>query len=233
VQSAAACGLRVHRRRRDSAGAAADQPLGRSICRVPNSTPGSPLLSLPRYFATVPAATPYLGIDPLRTAALRRRYEAAGRAGLRKIGVVFQANPESGSATDRSLPIGDLAPLLRTPGVDFVNLQGGAAGRRPAAEHAGIIDAIAEEVPLDEFAAAVAATDLLVTVDTMAAHCAGALGHPVWLIIRFSPHWCWGIGRDHTPWCPTARLFRQAVRRDWSAPSRSSRTSSTDLSIKY
>jgi hypothetical protein len=30
-------------------------------------------------------------------------------------------------------------------------------------------------MPLDEFAAAVAATDLLVTVDTMAAHCSGAL----------------------------------------------------------
>jgi ADP-heptose:LPS heptosyltransferase len=50
-------------------------------------------------------------------------------------------------------------------------------------------------MPLDEFAAAVAATDLLVTVDTMAAHCAGALGHPVWLMLPLSPHWCWGIGR--------------------------------------
>ena len=46
---------------------------------------------------------------------------------------VFQANPESGSATDRSGPIGDLAPRLRTAGIDFVNLQGGAAGRRPTA----------------------------------------------------------------------------------------------------
>ena len=46
---------------------------------------------------------------------------------------VFQANPESGSATDRSGPIGDLAPRLRTAGIDFVNLQRGAAGRRPTA----------------------------------------------------------------------------------------------------
>src|SRR5206468_11575940 len=169
-------------------------------------------------FATVPAVMPYLGIDPLRSAAWRRRYEADGRPGMPKIGLVFQANPESGSATDRSVPIGDLAPLLRTAGVDFVNLQGGAAGRRLAAEYPGIVDATAEEMPLDEFAAAVAATDLLVTVDTMAAHCAGALGHPVWLVLPLSPHWCWGIGREHTPWYPTARLFRQAARRDWSSP---------------
>jgi ADP-heptose:LPS heptosyltransferase len=61
-------------------------------------------------------------------------------------------------------------------------------------------------MPLDEFAAAVAATDLLVTVDTMAAHCAGALGHPVWLMLPLSPHWCWGIGRGQTPWYPTAAV---------------------------
>jgi hypothetical protein len=61
----------------------------------------------------------------------------------------------------------------------------------------------------------VAATDLVVTVDTMAAHCGGAVGHPVWLMLPLSPHWCWGIGRDQTAWYPTA-LFRQAARRDWS-----------------
>jgi ADP-heptose:LPS heptosyltransferase len=81
-------------------------------------------------------------------------------------------------------------------------------------------------MPLDEFAAAVAATDLLVTVDTMAAHCAGALGHPVWLMLPLSPHWCWGIGRGQTPWYPTARLSRQAARRTGRIHSRSSRASS-------
>jgi hypothetical protein len=40
--------------------------------------------------------------------------------------------------------------------VDWVNLQGGTAGRRLAAEP-GIIDAFDPEIPLHEFAAAVAA----------------------------------------------------------------------------
>jgi hypothetical protein len=116
-----------------------------------------PLLSLSRYFgtdfATVPAATQYLGIDSLRAAAWRQRYEAAGRKGMPKVGLVFQANPESGSAIDRSVPIGDLAPLVLAAGVDFVNLQGGAAGRQLAAEYPGIVDATAKEMPLEEFAA--------------------------------------------------------------------------------
>jgi hypothetical protein len=182
-----------------------EQPLGKINLSRAEFDAWVPLLSLARYFgtdfATVPAATPYLVIDPLRIAGWRRRYEAAGRPGMPKVGLVFQANPESGTATDRSVPIGDLAPLLQTAArADFVNLQGGAAGRRLAAEHPGIIDATAEEVPLDEFAAAVAATDLLVAVDTMAAHCAGALGRPVWLLLALSPHWCWGVGQDQTPW---------------------------------
>ena len=111
-----------------------------------------PLLSLARYFetefATVPAEVPYLTIDPARTAAWRRRYEAAGREGVPKVGLVFAANPESASAADRSLQAADVARLLRTTEVDWVNLQGGAAGRGLAAAHPGIIDPLNPEAPL-------------------------------------------------------------------------------------
>jgi hypothetical protein len=178
-----------------------------------------PLLSLPLYFGaefgSAPAEIPYLAIDAACVTAWRRRYESAGRSGARKIGLVFHANPASASARDRSIPLADLAPLLRLTGIDWVNLQGGPAGRELAVACPGIIDATKHQIPLDEFAAAVAATDLLVTVDTMAAHCAGALGHPLFLLVPFSPHWAWGIARERTPWYPTARLFRQPNRGDW------------------
>jgi ADP-heptose:LPS heptosyltransferase len=178
-----------------------------------------PLLSLPAYFATgfstVPAEMPYLAVDPQRVAAWRRRYDATGRPQMPKIGLVVQANPESASSADRSIPIGDLAPLFGMARIDWVNLQGGAVGRLLAADHPAMIDATERGVELDEFAAAVAATDLLISVDTMAAHCAGALGHPLWLMVPNCPHWSWGIGRDRTPWYPTARLFRQDIRQDW------------------
>ena len=61
---------------------------------------------------------------------------------------------------------------------------------------------------------------ILVSVDMMAAHCAGALGHPLLLLVPYSPHWAWGIGRERTPWYPTARLFRQPARCKWVAPIR-------------
>jgi ADP-heptose:LPS heptosyltransferase len=196
-----------------------DQPLAKINLSQAEFDFWVPLLSLPNYFgtdfATAPAEIPYLTADPARVALWRRRYDAAGRAGARKIGLVFHANPQSASAALRSVPLADLAPLLQLSDIDWVNLQGGPAGRELAAAHPGVIDTTLHDIPLDEFAAALAATDLVVTVDTMAAHCAGALGHPFALLAPFSPHWCWGVARGHTPWYPTARIFRQDARGDW------------------
>jgi hypothetical protein len=169
-----------------------DQPFAKINLSQAEFDAWVPLLSLPLYFATdfasVPADTPYISVDRDRVAVWRRRYEAEGRRGAAKIGLVFHANPASASAPDRSAPLADLEPLLRLPGIDWVNLQGGAAARDFAAAQPDVIDATKDEIPLDEFAAAIAATDRLVTVDTMAAHCAGALGHPLFLLVPFSPH---------------------------------------------
>ena len=58
--------------------------------------------------------------------------------------------------------------------------------------------------------------DLVVTVDTSVAHCAGALGIPVWVALPFAVDWCWLWHREDTPWYPTMmRLFRQQKPGEW------------------
>ena len=60
--------------------------------------------------------------------------------------------------------------------------------------------------------------DLLISVDTAAAHLAGALGRPVWIALpAIGSDWRWGMIGVTTPWYPSARLFRQKRAGEWTA----------------
>jgi hypothetical protein len=69
-------------------------------------------------------------------------------------------------------------------------------------------------------AALINGTDLVITVDTLIAHLAGALGQPTWLLLRHDADWRWGEGAERTPWYPSMRLYRQEREGDWSGPLR-------------
>ena len=60
--------------------------------------------------------------------------------------------------------------------------------------------------------------DLVITSDTAIAHMAGALGVPVWVVLKFVPDWRWMLDRVDSPWYPTMRLFRQKSHGDWTGP---------------
>ena len=157
----------------------------------------------------------YWNAQSPRIAAWRERFNRLGRAQAPKIGIVYAANPASANQVQRSLTLRDLNPLLAIEHVDFVNLQHGKAGRELAATFPHVIDPLPDEIPLDDYGAAIAATDLLISVDTMAAHLAGAMAHPVWIMVPHSPQWTWGFHRPATAWYPSAGLFRQNVPRNW------------------
>ena len=59
--------------------------------------------------------------------------------------------------------------------------------------------------------------DLVITVDTLAAHLAGALAKPCWLLLQHRADWRWMSRREDTPWYPTLRLLRQEVEGGWDA----------------
>ena len=67
---------------------------------------------------------------------------------------------------------------------------------------------------LDE-AAELRALDLLITVDTLSAHLAGALGVRTWTLLPAEADWRWMQDREDSPWYPTMRLFRQPRTGDW------------------
>jgi protein O-GlcNAc transferase len=173
-----------------------------------------PLLSLPLAFGTtletIPASVPYLADNPALRAAWRRRIGARG--GL-NVGLVWSGRPSHPRDRERSLAPDQLSPLGTVPGVNFFSLQKGGDGARPAFAH----DDLAPELgDFADTAAAVAALDLVITVDTATAHLAGALGVPVWVLLPRVPDWRWLMEREDSPWYPSARLLRQERAGEWA-----------------
>ena len=68
---------------------------------------------------------------------------------------------------------------------------------------------------MEATAALVAATDLVITVDTMIAHLAGAMGKPVWLLLNANPDWRWPTEGIRTPWYPSMRIYAQLKTGGW------------------
>ena len=64
-------------------------------------------------------------------------------------------------------------------------------------------------------AAVMACCDLIISSDTAVAHLAGALGKPVWTLLRCVPDWSWLLKREESHWYPTMRLYRQQTAGDW------------------
>jgi len=170
-----------------------------------------PLFSLPlkldRYEPILMDA-PYLHADPERRARWRERL--GSEEGLR-VGISWAGNPTNENDRRRLMTLEALDPLLRVPGVHFVSLQVQARGPVPA----NVADFTAEISDFSDTAALMAELDLIITVDTAAAHLAGALGRPVWVLLPFVPDWRWGLEGGKTPLYPTMTLFRQSRAGEW------------------
>jgi ADP-heptose:LPS heptosyltransferase len=112
-----------------------------------------------------------------------------------------------------------LIPLGNIPGVDYYSLQAGEGAEEimDASSSFLIADVCSQFPDFADTAAFIAGLDLVITVDTVVAHLAGALGIPVWILIA-NPRSCWRWMRDRsdTPWYPSARLFRQPNPGDWT-----------------
>ena len=200
-------------------------PHGRLI-HNPASMPGcygagTMALSLPyrcrTTLDTIPATVPYLSADPQRIARWRPRL-AAQPPGLR-VGLAWETRGDQ----QRSVPIAALLEaLLPVAGVCLVSLQKGLGAEElnalPEAVRSRVL-----QLPLDEddavfgdTAAVMAGLDLVISIDTAAAHLAGALGCQTWVLLYQVPDWRWMLDREDSPWYPTVRLFRQEQRGDWT-----------------
>ncbi len=163
--------------------------------------------------ATMPGAAPYLAAEPKRVETWRARLGSRGF----KIGLCWRGSQDWRADPYRSIPIEAFAPLAALPGIRLISLQMEAEADSPFP-----IERLTDvDVGPDSFvdtAAIMANLDLVVTIDTSIAHLAGSLARPTAVLLRKVPEWRWLMGRDDTPWYPTAHLYRQETAAAWDAP---------------
>jgi hypothetical protein len=190
-------------------------PLLRSVRGVDQLLPlhdGSPeveydvdleLNELPYLFRTtldaVPADVPYIFVEPASLA----------RNGRLRVGLIWQSGDWD---SRRSIPFSEVKRLTLVPGIDWHILQRDAS----RAGWDGALGSISGgDNPLDD-ARIMRALDLVISVDTMTAHLAGALGVNTWTLLPVESDWRWLLNRPDSPWYPTMRLFRQREEGKWA-----------------
>jgi tetratricopeptide (TPR) repeat protein len=177
---------------------------------------GSLPLALGTAVATIPVAIPYLAASDARSAVWRSRLAALAPP---RVALVWAGRAAHPNDRNRSLALAQLKPLLGLDQVSFISLQRDMSDA-DAATLAGLacVTSIGAELrDFDDTAAVLALADLVIAVDTAVAHLAGAMGRPTWILLPFCPDWRWLLGRDDSPWYPTARLYRQGAPGDWQS----------------
>ncbi|MHC2337676.1 glycosyltransferase family 9 protein [Bradyrhizobium sp. USDA 4454] len=144
---------------------------------------------------------PYLSLSPSTT---RFQRSDGGRAA---VGLVWQVG-----AWDkrREIPVAELQ-RLSTSAIDLYSLQLGPGAAM--ARTIGARDISTPDVCL--LGQQMAQLDLVICVDTMVAHLAGALGLEVWVLLHADCDWRWPASGECSLWYATARLFRQTGPGDW------------------
>ena len=184
-----------------------------------------PVMSIPRLLKTtlrtIPREMPYI----LPPAIAHENWRSTTRADALKegkkklrVGLAWAGNPASHIDKKRSLAIEMLAPLAAAPNVRFYSLQVGPAAAQIEKAPFPIIDHTAKLTDFIQTAGLVANLDLVICVDTVIAHLAGAMNHRVWMLTYTPPDWRWMFDREDSPWYPTMKLFRQKTPGQWDDP---------------
>jgi hypothetical protein len=159
---------------------------------------------------TLPKAVPYLPIGALRQRAAE--LPIARRGGELRVGLLWAASDWD---TRRSIPLPLLDALQHVRGVHYYSLQQGLHAQEWTHSRLAIQPLSEHTQAVTDAAAAMLEMDLIITVDCMAAHLAGALGRPTWMLLRHDADWRWMKNRADSPWYPTMQIFRQPAEGAW------------------
>jgi hypothetical protein len=133
----------------------------------------------------------------------------------RPIGIVYGGATFNRDNALRSVPVTALAEVFALPGIAWHSLMidPGYVAELPA----GVIDLSPRLRSFRDTAAAIAALDAVVTIDSSVANLAGAMGKPVLMLAELDGDFRWFGPDGRSAWYPSARVFRQERAGEWGA----------------
>ena len=187
-----------------------------------------PIAELGQWFRTeernfLSTKHPYLYACPKKSAKIRSKYQQLAN-GKMLAGISWKSTGIGDTrAKIKSIILENWQPILSRQDCFFINLQYGNV-KQEIEEHISNQNDISLYLDndidslenLDDFAAQVAALDLVISTSNATVHMAGALGKTVWTLLPYIPDWRWMLKREYTPWYPSMKLFRQTYMNDWS-----------------
>jgi hypothetical protein len=176
-----------------------------------------PLMSLPQIFNTtintIPSPEKYLSVNDT---AIYKWHKKLGPRSKLRIGITWSGTKVAFITKFRRIPLIEML-RLQLPNVELVNVTYDVTPEEKIimAEN-GIIDFSHELTDFEDNAALIANLDLVVTVDTVTAHLAGALGIPTWVMLAdYGCDWRWFLDRTDSPFYSCVKLFRQTGDGEW------------------
>ena len=144
---------------------------------------------------------------------------------------ILEANPQlakglvcglSWRSASRSISLSDPAPVLGLPGFTFVNLQYGDVSNDINQARAQLGVEVQQAIGVDAFhdvdglLSLIDLCDVVLTIDNVTAHLAGAVGKRSVVLIPAGKgrYWYWG-GEQQSLWYPSLRLVYQDSLGDW------------------
>lgn len=160
-------------------------------------------LSLPGYLSPdgVGPNTPYLNVAGVKSPEF-------------DIGLCWNGSTIVGAPGERNIPLKLLKPLSEIPGVRLISLQKGNAESEMDDCGFQIYNPMRYVKNVYDTAQIIASLDLVITIDTLIPHLAGALGKPTWLMNRWASCWQWGGDKDPHLYS-TVTQIRQREKGKW------------------
>jgi tetratricopeptide (TPR) repeat protein len=160
----------------------------------------------------------FLTPDPERVAYWKAELDKLGPEP--KVGLLWKSLSLKGDRARQFSPFQLWEPVLKTPGVTFINLQYGDCEEEIALakDQFGVEiwrpPGLDLKMDLDDLTALCAAVDLIIGFSNATTNLAGAAGAPIWMLT--APSVWTKLGTDAYPWYPQARVFSPPELGQWA-----------------